>query len=260
MPVSALLLIGALVVASLVARLADRNGHAEIESLLWRTLLVGLLAARAAYVFAYFDAYSASAWQVVDIRDGGFMASAGFIAAALMTAWLAWRKRDRRKPLLLATVAGAVVWVAGTLAVTWAGTEPVTMPRLALTRIEGGSVELHSLIGKPVVLNLWASWCPPCRREMPVLRDAQTRNPDVAFVFANQGEPELAIREYLAGQGLMLGNVLLDPGATVGRLTGFRALPTTLFFDRHGVLMDHRTGELSSATLTQRLNALRQRQ
>ncbi|MDO8300356.1 TlpA disulfide reductase family protein [Lacisediminimonas sp.] len=259
-PISALLLIGALLIASVVARLADRSRSAEIEPLLWRILLVGLLAARAAYVLAYFDSYAASAWQVVDIRDGGFMASVGFMAAAAMTAWLGWRKRDHRKPLLLATLAGAVVWAAGTLAVTWADTEPVTMPKLSLTRIDGGSVDLHSLIGKPVVLNLWASWCPPCRREMPVLRDAQARNQDVVFVFVNQGESELAIREYLTGQGLVLGNVLLDPGATVGRQTGFRALPTTLFFDRHGSLIDHRTGELSSATLTQRLNALRERQ
>jgi thiol-disulfide isomerase/thioredoxin len=259
-PINALLLIGAILIASLVARLADRSRSAEIESLLWRILLVGVLAARAAYVLAYFESYSASAWQVVDIRDGGFMASAGFIAAVAMTAWLAWRKRDCRKPLLLASLAGTVVWAAGTLAVTWTNTEPVTMPKLSLTRIDGGSVDLHSLVGKPVVLNLWASWCPPCQREMPVLRDAQARNQDVVFVFVNQGESGLAIREYLTGHSLVLGNVLLDPGSTVGRQTGFGALPTTLFFDRHGSLIDHRTGELSSATLIQRLNALRERQ
>src|SRR5690606_40886240 len=68
------------------------------------------------------------------------------------------------------------------------GVRRVLFRSLALTKLEGGEVRLPTFIGQPTVVNLWATWCPPCRREMPVLRDAQQRYPDIAFIFANQGE------------------------------------------------------------------------
>src|SRR3546814_7473677 len=67
------------------------------------------------------------------------------------------------------------------------------------------------MTGEPMVVNLWATWCPPCRREMPVLAKAQEERGDVTFVFVNQGESESEIRDYLRESHLQLSNVLLDP-------------------------------------------------
>jgi len=107
------------------------------------------------------------------------------------------------------------------------------------------------------VVNLWASWCPPCRKEMPVLRDAQARHKDVVFVFVDQGEDDNTARSYLAGQQLALRNVVLDPQRQLASQVDSQVLPTTLFFDEEGMLVNRRIGELSTVTLAQRMESLR---
>ncbi len=256
-PIGPLLLLGALLVSSGIAKWVCRNRSIDVEPALWKILVSGVLVARIAFVALYFESYKNSPWKIVDIRDGGFIASAGFLAAAALTAWFARQRREARKPLLLSALAGATFWMAGTLATSIFHAAPMPLPEIALARLDGTSMRLDSLTGKPLVVNLWATWCPPCRREMPVLRDAQVRHKDIDFVFVNQGESADAVRKYLALEGLALDNVLLDPRLQVGAQTGSRALPTTLFFNAQGMLVDRRMGELSSATLMQRIEALR---
>ncbi len=77
------------------------------------------------------------------------------------------------------------------------------------------------------------------------------------IVFVNQGEASPAIAAFLGRHGLALRNVLVDPQRRTGAALGHRALPTTLFFDAQGRLADTRIGELSQATLAQRLASLR---
>ena len=131
------------------------------------------------------------------------------------------------------------------------------MPQLILASIEGRPVSLAGFAGRPTVINLWATWCPPCRREMPALQQAQAANPDVNFVFVNQGEAAGPIAIFLDQRGLTLRHVLVDTQRLTGTQLGHSALPTTLFFDARGRLADTRIGELSQATLMQRLAGLR---
>lgn len=256
LPVGPVLLLASYFGAVAIAKWAGRKQKVDVEPLLWKILLVAVVTARLAFVALYFDSYKSSPWSVLDIRDGGFIATAGFLAAAAMTAWFARRQWDGRRPLLLSAVAWGLFWIAGSITTLLVYHAPEQMPQVALTRLDGTPVDLKSLYGKPMVLNLWATWCPPCRREMPVLRDAQARNTDIVFVFANQGESAATVSQYLQGEGLHLDHVLLDRQLTLGSETGSRALPTTFFLNARGEIVDQRMGELSEATLTQRLEAL----
>lgn len=124
-----------------------------------------------------------------------------------------------------------------------------TLPAIDLTDLGGATVNLQQFEGRPVVVNLWATWCPPCRREMPVLEQAAADNPDVAFVFANQAEPADMIRDFIQGEGLDLEHVLLDTDSRVARHFQARALPTTLFFGADGKLENVHMGEVSGAQI-----------
>lgn len=225
---------------------------------LWTALISALLAARAVFVVKHFDIYASAPLQILNIRDGGFSATAALLVGAIVAAELTRRARPLRTPVLAALVTGAAVWLAGTIATTDFNKPPPAIPTVELRRLDGTPVRLASLAGKPLVLNLWATWCGPCRREMPALRDAQRQFPDVEFVFVNQGESAEEVNRFLASQGLEMKNVLSDPAGEVARSVGSYGLPTTLFFDRDGVLHKRHMGELSAASLADRLAAVRQ--
>lgn len=236
-------------------RLARRQGL-DAEPQLLRLLFVAVVAARLAFVFVYRDAYLDDWLGIIDIRDGGWMPMAGLMAAGLYVLHVGTRQRLLRQPLWAAYGSGAALYAAGTVAMALGSATTQPLPALSLSSLHGRPVALQQFAGKPVVLNLWATWCPPCRREMPVLAAAQQRHPGVHFVFVNQGESAQKVRAFLAGDRLVLDNVLLDVRGEVARHFGYRALPTTLFFDARGMLVDVRIGEVSHATLTERLARL----
>lgn len=240
-----------------VGRWTARAWKVDIEPILWTLLIAAVIGARIVFVARYFDGYKVAPWGIVDIRDGGFSKSAGIVLLIAFATWFAWRRKEARKPLILAVSTGIVIWYLGMAALTGRDTGQVRLPQVELTRLDGGTFQLQSLVGKPVVVNLWASWCPPCRHEMPVLRDAQAQYRDIVFIFANQGENADAVRQYLQSEQLSLDNVLLDFKLEVGRQTASMALPTTLFFNEQGILVERRIGELSAATLAQRIESLR---
>jgi thiol-disulfide isomerase/thioredoxin len=135
------------------------------------------------------------------------------------------------------------------------------VPDVMLTELTSTrTLSLPQLIaGKPTVLNLWATWCPPCRAEMPTLAAAQQNTPEVNFVFVNQGEAPAAVAAYLQRSGLTMSNVWLDPTSSLGPAAGSRGLPTTLFFDAKGKQVDAHFGVLNAAALQVQLARLRER-
>ena len=152
--------------------------------------------------------------------------------------------------------AGVLLWSAGSLALS--ATAPRDLPDLVLTDLATGqAVRLREAAARaPVVVNLWATWCGPCRREMPVLAAAQARHPGVVFLLVNQGESPEAVRRYLAAERLSLRTVLLDPGSQLGPALGSSGLPTTVFFDRHGRRTDAHLGALNAAALAAKVAPL----
>ncbi len=257
-PMALVILFIAIAASLVVAQWCNRANKINIESKLWLVLLLGLLAARVSFVLMYFSQYQAAPLSMLNIRDGGFDVTVAVTAMLLATAWLAWRDARQRKPMILAVFTGLLLWLGGSF-LTKQLTSESSLPDISLVTLDGTSVKLAALQGKPVVINLWASWCPPCHREMPVFQDAQIKNQDVTFVFANQGESAEVINQYLAAYQLKLTNVLLDPDMELGKSTSSFAFPTTLFFNTQGQLIERRSGEVSSATLARSIEALRQK-
>jgi thiol-disulfide isomerase/thioredoxin len=248
----------ALLVAAGVGRLAGRAQKTGIGNTLTDMLIAAVLAARIAFVAVWFDTYRSAPWSMLDIRDGGFIPWAGVVAALLVTLWQGWRRAALRRPLALGLAAGALVWGGMLGAILMM--ENTALPKVSLTTLAGEPADLAKLAaGKPMVVNLWATWCPPCRREMPLLAAAQKQEPGVRFVFANQGEDGMTAQRYLTDARLELDNVLLDSGARFGREVGSMGLPTTLFYDADGRLIDTHLGQLSAASLASKLNRLRSR-
>jgi thiol-disulfide isomerase/thioredoxin len=234
---------------------ARRRG-VDADGLLARMLLVGVVAARLAFVLQWPRQYLDQPLAMLDIRDGGWEWFAG-VAVALLYGIARTRARPAlRRPALAATlVTGAVLLASSVGLALWL--PALTLPQLSLESLDGRPVDLASFRGRPVVVNLWATWCPPCRRELPVLQQAQAANPDVDIVFANQGEARETVGIFLRRHAPGLRNVLLDRQFRIGSAIGHGALPTTLFFDSRGELVGTRVGELSAATLAQRLSQLR---
>ena len=122
-------------------------------------------------------------------------------------------------------------------------------PKVSLRNLQQQKVELVQFIGKPTVINLWASWCPPCRREMPVFHQAQKNYPNVQFVFINQSEDAATVDTYLRQYTLDLNWVLLDANGITAQKTGMYGLPSTLFFNAQGQLVESHMGEITHAAL-----------
>ncbi len=128
------------------------------------------------------------------------------------------------------------------------------IPDLQLGTLDGQAVSLNAYAGQPVVLNLWASWCPPCRREMPVFEQAQSEFSNIAFVMINQGESAQQAQRFLDSEQLSLADVLLDSASKAMQSMNARGLPTTLFFDAQGRLVDSHMGEITMPSLKDKIS------
>ena len=257
LPLRVLAPLGALFAANLVAWLWQRGRGVDASPALWRMTLWGFIAARAAFVLKHWDTYLDAPLGMLDIRDGGFIAFAGLLAACAVGFEQVRRHPALRRPLTTSALAGVLVWAGATLAIHAGQPASLPLPALALQRLEGGAVDLGQFKGRPVVVNLWATWCPPCRREMPALAAAQAASPDVAFVFVNAGEDAATVRRYLDEAGVAPRNVLLDRAHTAARALNAVGYPTTLFYDRRGMLAGRHMGELSRAAVDDQLSKLR---
>lgn len=135
-------------------------------------------------------------------------------------------------------------------------------PDFMATTPEGNAVTLTDAVdrsgvaGVPVVLNFWATWCGPCRIEMPNLQNASEKfDGKVAFIGVNQAEAAPNIVEFRDEFSLTYP-LLVDQERTVNNLYGVTSLPTTIFIDANGIVREVIIGTVSQGVLEDRITNL----
>ena len=124
-------------------------------------------------------------------------------------------------------------------------------PDFTVTDYDGEEVRLSDYFGKPIVVNFWASWCPPCKAEMPDFEEAYKTHSEVQFLMVNMtgGRETLeSAKEHVESQGYTF-TVLFDTEYSAAYAYYVNSLPATYFIDAEGNLVAYATGMLDAETL-----------
>jgi DsbE subfamily thiol:disulfide oxidoreductase len=129
-------------------------------------------------------------------------------------------------------------------------------PTFRLPTVDGAAIALDDLRGRPVVLNFWATWCGPCKAEMPELQAlADRRAGGVSVVGVDMQESAEEVAPFLASLGITFP-IVLDRDGTVTRRYLVRGVPTTFLIDGEGIVRDINVGPVTRDLLEEKLAGL----
>lgn len=129
-------------------------------------------------------------------------------------------------------------------------------PAFTLNTTIGESVNLGDYEGRPIVLNFWATWCPPCRAEIPHFQESSVKYDGRAVILGvDQGEPLPIVADFGSSLGVTYP-LLLDTDNDVNRQYAVSALPTTIFIDGEGIVREVYSGIVNRAVLEDRIEKL----
>ena len=244
-------LVGIIVLMVLTHLLTRRVGK-QFDHWLTVALLSMGAAARLGFVMPHWSSFSQEPWRIFYIWQGGFEwawgLAAGLVSLLFLKGWSA-----RGLGLGALTISLAVAYVAFSFTPK---TPAHPLPDMPLATLDGGTKNLVDYSHEAVVLNIWATWCGPCRREMPMLEQAIKDYPQIRFLFINQGESQTTVEKYLVSEGLeMQEAILLDSSQAVAQRYETLGTPTTLFFKDNQLKATH-IGELSAERLKEYLQHL----
>jgi cytochrome c biogenesis protein CcmG, thiol:disulfide interchange protein DsbE len=157
---------------------------------------------------------------------------------------------------------GLLVGLCLAIVLTACGTQPAARlgspaPDFTLPTAEGGSLRLADLKGKPVFVNFWATWCVPCREEMPAMQALyeQYRDRGLVILAVNMEEDETRVRRWMEQGGFTFTFVLDSDGQQVKRYN-VTAAPTSYFLGRDGVIRDLKLGAISATEMQTKVEKL----
>jgi peroxiredoxin len=121
--------------------------------------------------------------------------------------------------------------------------KPVDLDDFSVKALDGSSTSLSSLRGKIVLLNFWATWCPPCRAEMPAIEALWNKTKDKAFTVMgiSVGEAPGTVKDYIGEKGYGYP-IFVDPSGEIGSLFGARSIPTSYILDKSGKAIAGKVG------------------
>jgi|HigsolmetaAR202D_1030399.scaffolds.fasta_scaffold00514_19 Thiol-disulfide isomerase and thioredoxins len=135
-------------------------------------------------------------------------------------------------------------------------TEGKQLPDATFISMSGQTFSLEGLLGQPLIINFWATWCAPCREEMPLLEAAEKQLKRTGLqVVAITSETSDVVYPYLVENDLGL-QVLLDRDGKAAKDYQIQYLPTTFFIDSTGKIIARHTGQLYGETLSNYLEQL----
>lgn len=138
-------------------------------------------------------------------------------------------------------------------------------PDFRLPTLEAEIATLADFEGGPLMLNFWATWCPPCREELPLFQQVAGEAPELQVFLINAGESRDQAERYFQANDLDMSTAV-NPGTgrppetedtlDVARRYRVRGMPTTFFIDADGVIQSVFVGEISATVLSERLAAI----
>jgi prolipoprotein diacylglyceryltransferase len=165
LPIAPLTLVCSIAVSLIAGWLYSRR-RISLDNPIFNSVVAGLVVARISFVLHYLPAYRNNLLTILDFRDQGFDLIPGMVAGGCVITWYLFRCRSLRKPFVAAIVAGTTVWSAAS-AVANFSKQPQSVPAVSLVDVDGIREPLAQIDGRPTVLNLWATWCPPVERRCP---------------------------------------------------------------------------------------------
>ncbi|RHW42142.1 TlpA family protein disulfide reductase [Neobacillus notoginsengisoli] len=132
----------------------------------------------------------------------------------------------------------------------------VKAPDFELKTLKGDTIKLSSLKGKKVMLNFWATWCGPCKAEMPAMQQLSTEVGDDVVILAVNIDPQLDVQGFVDENGITFP-IPLDVDDKVNALYQIIAIPTTYFIDSNGIIQDVFKGAMPHDAMVQYVNDLK---
>jgi thiol-disulfide isomerase/thioredoxin len=176
----------------------------------------------------------------------------------------AQKRKTRRQNIAL--IVGGVLLIGAVLAFAFVSTPSTTIglaqigrpiANFSLTDLNGVTHAIADYKGRPVLINAWATWCPPCKAEMPALHEFYLKHKAEGFelLAINSGESRSAVQQFIGQTGFTFP-VLLDTNKDVLDGLGVSGLPTSIFVGRDGTVKTIHVGGLSAEMIEQELAPL----
>ncbi|GLR64034.1 TlpA disulfide reductase family protein [Marinospirillum insulare] len=214
----------------------------------WLTALVATLGSRLIYATSTPSAYLSEPWTLLYFWQPGFSVWGAILSAVIFTGLYLYKKPQLLPSSLTTLGIASIVGLALLLLTPGNDFTRESLPTQTFTNLEGDELALTQFQGKPLVVNMWATWCPPCRREMPMLQSFEGDD-RVQLIMINQGESPVAVDQFLRSQNLSFSQVLIDVHQKAGRIFRAPGLPATVFYNAQGIQVDRHFGELSRAQI-----------
>ena len=177
---------------------------------------------------------------------------AGGLAAMLGTAWFAWKSSSSRAPAANRAIGVQVPSDSSAKA------DPGAFYGASLPDLDGKPFALREYLGRPTVVNFWATWCAPCVQEMPYLDAIAKNSPKLGFVGIGidtaQNIGQFVAKIPVSYQLLVAGHAGIALLRELGNSAG--GLPFTLLFDANGSIFDSILGQIEPLDLRQRIDRL----